>query len=198
MYHTAHGADDFGKQKHPVQLNGLAYFPVESGPLPPERRAYEMRHDITDRAKEPFFFGWTLGEFLLAGSNLKRAEGWRHDWDKIRESDNTDARWGQFYETSGEREKPFYMATHGMVLQSLIRNYVNDYWGSLDLASCSVFEGPVSFGNITTRHGVTVSGTVKDQRAELDLKALKDCCFLLNDSPVSMKRGETKTVCLQL
>lgn len=193
-YHTAHGADDFGKQKHPVQLDGLSYFPIEEKPLLPEIKAYELRHEITERAKEPFFAGWTLGQFLLTGSNMKDTEGWREDWAKMRPSNYTDSQWIQIYETSGNAGASFYVTTHGMILQSLIRNYVNDYWGVLDIASCPVFEGEVSFGNIGTRLGVTVSGTVAKGKIRLELTAQRDCVFCVNGVSVTMKQGETKTM----
>lgn len=190
--HTAQGADDFGRQKHPVQLDGLAYFPIEKEPLSYERKAYEVRHEITDRAHEPFYFGWTLGQFLLSGSNLKDAEGWRHDWAQIRSSNYMDTDWVQIYETSGEAEKSFYMTTHGMIMQSLIRNYVNDYWGKLDIASCPVFHGRVSFGNIVTRLGVVVSGESDEKEIDVELKAQRDCTFVLSGNTYSMQKGETR------
>lgn len=108
-------------------MGGGAYFPTEPDPLKYERKAYELRRDITDRAREPFYFGWMLGEFLLAGSNCKAPEEWRSDWQQMRESDYMDPEWIQIYETSTQAEKSFYVTTHGMALQSLIRNYVNDY-----------------------------------------------------------------------
>lgn len=160
-FHTCCGADDFGKQKHPVQLDGITYMPTQSAPLPQERKAYELRLDITDGAKTPFFAGWTLGQFLLAGSNLGCAAGWLYDWERIRASDITDENWVQFYESSGQPEKSFYMATHGMVLQSLIRNYVNDYWGRIDIAACPVLPDGVEFEKIHTRLGITVSGKME-------------------------------------
>ena len=190
ILHTAHGTDDFGKQKHPVQLDGLAYFPIETAPLEYEKKAYELRHDITDRAKEPFYFGWTLGQFLLAGSNNKDAEGWRRDWAEMRTSDYTDEEWIQIYETSGEAEKSFYMTAHGMVLQSLIRNYVNDYWGTLDIGSCPVFEQKVSFGNIETRLGITVSGSVGDHKIRVELNTKRQCECIVNDELISLEPGK--------
>lgn len=159
-WHTCHGADDFGIQKHPVQLDGLSYFPIEDAPLPTEAKAYELRHDITDRAREPYFFGWTLGQFLLTASNMKDAGGWLEDWSKMLPSGYTDPDWIQIRETSFNKGASFYVTTHGMILQSLIRNYVNDYWGCLEVGACPVSKGTVRFGNIRTRLGVTVSGEV--------------------------------------
>lgn len=193
-YHTACGADDFGKQKHPVQLDGLTYLPVEPEPLLPERKAYELRHDITDRAEEPFYFGWTLAQFLLAGSNLKDASGWRRDWNEIRKSEYTDSGWIQFYETSGEAEKSFYMTNHGMILQSMIRNYVNDYWGRLEIGACPVFDGEVSFGNIRTRLGITVSGSVTDKEMSAALLAREDGTYRVNENLTELRRDEEYVV----
>ena len=159
-WHTCHGADDFGIQKHPVQLDGLSYFPIEEAPLPTEAKAYELRHDITDRAREPYFFGWTLGQFLLTASNMKDAQGWLEDWAKMVPSGYTDPDWIQIRETSFNKGASFYVTTHGMILQSLIRNYVNDYWGRLEIGACPVSKGTVRFGNIRTRLGKPVSGEV--------------------------------------
>lgn len=155
-YHTCHGADDFGIQKHPVQLDGLAYFPVEKAPLEPEKAAYLVRHDITERAHEPFFYGWTLGQFLLSGSNMKDVQGWLEDWRSLFASDSMDENRIQIYETSTETEKSFYTTTHGMILQSMIRNYVNDYWDELEIAACPAFGRNVAFGGIRTRLGIRV------------------------------------------
>lgn len=191
--HTACGTEhDFGKQKHPVQLDGLTYFPTQKAPLDYERKAYALRHEITARAKEPFFFGWTLGQFLLAGSNEKDAQGWLEDWALMRASDYTDSEWIQIYETSTEAEKSFYVTTHGMVLQSLIRNYVNDYWGTVEIGSCPVFSERVEFGNIYTRLGVRVSGWVQEKKGCIELAADRDCECSVNKKAIAMKRGETK------
>lgn len=195
-YHTCHGADDFGIQKHPVQLDGLAYFPINKEPLRPEVLAYEMRHDITEGGQDSFYHGWTLGQFLLAGSNIQDVEGWKEDWAEMRASNYTDSQWVQIYETSGQAEKSFYVTNHGMILQSLIRNYVNDYWGCLDIAACPVFEGTVSFGNVRTRLGVTVSGTVNGNDIQLELIAYKDCKLRVNGISVEMKEGEKKNLYL--
>lgn len=71
-----------------------------TAPLPEKKAAYAVRHDLTERAKEPFPFGWTLGEFLLAGANLGNTEGFAHDWTQIRESNYTDPQWVQLCETN--------------------------------------------------------------------------------------------------
>lgn len=189
--HTCTGVDDFGKQKHPVQLDGLAYFPIQDSPLQYEVNAYNLRHDITQDARKPKFYGWTLGQFLLSGSNMKDSKGWLEDWNNIIPSDYADPDLIQIYETSGNPLQSFYITTHGMVQQSLIRNYVNDYWGELDIAGCPVFEGRVSFGNIDTRLGVRVSGVIENSRADIKIKALKTCTIRYQGMDYSLKKGQT-------
>lgn len=194
IYHTCHGADDFGRQKHPVQLDGLSYFPVETEPVLPEKKAYQLRHQITEGADIPFYYGWTLPQLLLTGSNLGDSSGWNEDWGLMRASNMTDSDWVQIYETTGQAEKSFYITSHGMVAQSLIRNYVNDYWGRLDIASCPVGNGTVSFGNIRTRLGVTVSGTVDQKQIQLALYAQKNCEILVCGEKISLRTGETAQI----
>ncbi len=191
IFRTCRGdADDFGRQKHPVQLDGVTYLPAEAEPHEVERSAYNLRHDLTVGASKHFYEGWTLGQFLLAGSNLGDAEGWRHDWEEMRVSDYTDPDWVQIYETSGQPEKSFYMATHGMILQSLLRNFVNDYWDRLDLAGCPVFTDGVEFENIRTHLGVTVSGEVRDGECAYTLYAWKNCRVFVGDSSFEMGKGD--------
>ena len=191
-WHTCHGADDFGIQKHPVQLDGLSYFPVEAAPLPTEAKAYALRHDITDRAREPYFFGWTLGQFLLSASNMQDPSGWLEDWSKMVPSGYTDPDWIQIRETSRNTGASFYVTTHGMIAQSLLRNYVNDYWGTLDIAACPVSAGTVRFGNIATRLGVKVSGEAGKDGVKLNVVSDSDRKLIINGETVSLKKGENR------
>lgn len=84
------------------------------------------------------------------------ADGYRTDWDELRTSEYVDEEWIQIYETSGETKTSFYLTTHGMILQSMLRCVVNDYWGELTLDGCAAF-GAVKYGNIRTMSGGTVS-----------------------------------------
>ena len=189
-YHTCRGADDFGKQKHPVQLEGIACFPTEPGPLPAEAQAYKLRYEITDGAMQPWFLGWTLAQLLIADTNMKESGEWARDWSLLLPSQNCDEGWVQFYESSGAIRSAFYLVTHAMILQSLIRNCVNDYWGSLDIATCLPADASVRFGNIRTRLGVTVSGQVENGRAEGTITAWRDCTFRMGERQICMKKGE--------
>lgn len=190
-FHTCRGADDFGKQKHPVQLEGLACFPTEDRPLKEEIAAYDLRYDITMNAHVPKFHGWTLAQLLMAGTNLKNYDEWKKDWDQLRPSDNTDENWIQLYETSSVYGYAFYTATHGMVLLSLIRNVVNDYWGRLEVGSCVSKDEIISFGDIRTGLGVSVSGKIEYGKASGVIRAYRDTTFEFQNESITLKSGET-------
>ncbi|MBC8039063.1 MAG: hypothetical protein H7Y06_00820 [Opitutaceae bacterium] len=196
FYYASAGAgpNDFGRQKHPVQLNGLAYLPVESTPLAPERTAHALRYATTARARDPFFYGWTLGEFLLASTHLGDAEAWRKDFAQIAPSRYTDPDWVQLYETSGTTYQSFYVTTHGLVAQSLAHNVVSDYWGRLEIGACldSADAAPVRFGNVRSLLGVTVSGEISGAGARVTLHAWKTCDLTVNGTRVSLRAGETR------
>lgn len=193
FYYASAGAGpkDFGHQKHPVQLNGLAYLPVEPAPLAPERAAHALRYDTTKRARDPYFYGWTLGEFLLASTHLGDAEAWRKDFAQIAPSRYTDPDWVQLYETSGTTYQSFYVTTHGLVAQSLAGTVVSDYWGRLQINACPVHDGTVRFGNVRTLLGAFVSGEVSCSTVKISLNAWKACDLMVNGKRVTLLNGET-------
>lgn len=197
-WHTCRGADDFGKQKHPIQLEGIACFPTESAPHPAETQAYKLRHEITADAEIPKFWGWTLAQLLMADTNMKNYHEWAYDWSLLRPSNNIDENWIQFYETSDIVGSPFYLSTHGMVMQSLIRNCVNDYWGRVEIGSCLPENASVSFENIRTRLGVSLSGMIENGKFTGTATAFRDCQVTIGNELLDMKRDETKTIELSL
>jgi len=108
FYYTSAGLgrEDFGNQKHPVQLNDLAFLPVCTKISETSLIAYNFRYKITKDA-ENLFLGWTLGEFLLAGSRVGNPQQWKKDWDNMRAADYVDADWIQIYESSGLYKNSF-------------------------------------------------------------------------------------------
>jgi hypothetical protein len=78
-----------------------------------------------------------------------------------------------------------------MVLQSLIRNCVNDFWGKLEIGGCVAKDTCISFGNIKTRLGVTVSGKIENGRAVGSICAERDAVFEFQAKEVRMKKDET-------
>ncbi|MGQ8335136.1 hypothetical protein ACUNWD_01190 [Sunxiuqinia sp. A32] len=191
-YYTSKGSGeaDFGKQKHPVQLNDLAFLPVNEDVADASAIAYQLRYDITQDAKRPYFYGWTLGEFLLAGSRIGSVEGWQKDWENLRKADYVDPDWIQIYETSGVYRDAYYNITNGLVTQSLLNNLVCDWYGKLEIAKCNPWKGKIYLKNIYSKLGVKISGVIDGDSASLLLEAWKDCEFELRGERIRLKKNE--------
>lgn len=184
------GEEDFGSQKHPVQLNELAFLPVREKPSESASTVYKLRYDITRDAKRPYFYGWTLGEFLLAGSRIGDVEQWQKDWDNMEKSGYVDPEWIQIYETSRNLTTPFYNITNGLVAQSLYNNLVTDWYGVLEIAKCNPWKGRVAVCDIYSKLGVIVSGEMEGEKYDVTLTAWKDTVFKLEEEVIEMKKGE--------
>ena len=184
------GGEDYGKQKHPPQLNPLAFLPVSQTVSAPTRRAYEMRYEITERAEEPFFYGWTLGEFLLSSSRMANAGEWKKDWDNALRSEYVDPERIQIYETSRAWGASFYTTTHGLFTQSILDCIVSDWWGQLRVGGCVPWRGEISFEGIRTLLGVNVSGQINAKEIALTLHAQKDAIITCHGHNLSLRKGE--------
>jgi len=198
-YYTNQGAknENAGAQKHPVQLNPLALLPLYPHLSAPAAVAYERRYKITINAEQPHFAGWTLAEFLLAGTRMGDIKGWKKDWDNLIRSELVDSDWIQIYESSGN-DRTFYITTMAMIAQSLVNNLVDDWFGRLEIGRCNPWHGRILFKNIYSRLGVQVSGAVDDHSAILILTAWRDCDFDLHGSRIKLKKGKNRTVKLKL
>lgn len=192
------GEEDFGQQKHPVQLNELAFLPVGEEMSPSASIAYDLRYDITRDARKPYFYGWTLGEFLLAGSRVGNPEEWKKDWANMERSSYVDPEWIQIYETSGNTTTPFYNITNGLVAQSLMNNLVCDWYGRLELAKCNPWHGKVQVKDIRSLLGVTVDGEMRGSSYDVTLTAWKDTEFQVEDEHIRMKKGDRKRLVRRL
>lgn len=185
------GAEDFGKQKHPVQLNELAFLPVEDKVSKPASIAYNLRYAITRDANVPYFYGWSLGEFLLAGSRYGDADQWLKDWNNLQKSNNVDDEWIQVYETSGSYANSFYNITNGLISQSLVNNLVCDWYGKLEIGKCNPWKGKVRIKDIHSLLGVIVNGEIENGNASISLSAWKNTEIELNSETIKLKKGDT-------
>lgn len=185
------GSKDFGAQKHPVQLNELAFLPVGDRASESASIVYNLRYDITRDAKKPYFYGWTLGEFLLAGSRMGDAEGWKVDWANMELSNYVDPEWIQIYETSGNTTTPFYNITNGLVVQSLANNLVCDWYGTLELGKCNPWNGSAYVKNLRSLLGVSIDGKIQGSNYDVTLTAWRDCNFKLGNRTIQLKKGES-------
>ncbi|HUU09158.1 MAG TPA: hypothetical protein VM431_01310 [Phycisphaerae bacterium] len=156
------GTGQFGKEKHPVQLNPLIFLPLGEADAH-VRRAYERRYDLCSRAHEPFFHGWTGAAFWLAASHLGDAAGLTHDLAQARPARYVDPAWTTIYETSTAIQAPFYVTSHGLALQALNDALVSDYWGETRIgAACPAEWGEVRFTGLRTADGRVHSGRKTD------------------------------------
>ncbi|MDO8588203.1 MAG: hypothetical protein Q7T82_14340 [Armatimonadota bacterium] len=198
FYHTNGGSGlaDYGKQKHPPQLNPLAFLPVSKAVAAPTRRAYNMRYEITAGAKEPGFCGWTLGEFLLASARMRDAAGWKRDWNNALPANYVDPEWIQFYETSRSWGSSFYVTTAGLFTQAILDCVASDWWGELEVGACIPWRGDVSFGDIGTLAGVKVSGLINAKEMKVTLRAERDVKTTFRGKPLVMAKGEERRLTL--
>lgn len=187
------GEEDFGKQKHPVQLNELAFLPVDKDKSS-ALTAYALRYNITRDAMKPYFYGWTLGEFLLAGSRVGNPTEWQKDWDNMEKSQYVDPEWIQIYETSGNTTTPFYNITNGLVAQSLLNNLVCDWYNKLEIAKCNPWKGKVYVKNIRSLLGVIINGEIEATSYNMTLTAWKDTEVKVDNEVLSLKKGDTVNI----
>lgn len=157
-----------GRQKHPVQLNPIAFVPmpdlVTDGS--PTEIAYQNRYELTLRAKKPITMGWTFGEFFLASVRMRKPEQAKKDLSTIQICRGADPRWIQFYESSfwpgWHMNKSYYFPMHGLFMQGYTDMMVQDWRGYVDLFAC-VFEDwkdkSFSFHGIRSLNGISVDGT---------------------------------------
>lgn len=167
-----------GRQKHPVQLNSLAYLPIRSLYESDEfSRTYFDRYALTHRANENYWYGWTLGEFLLASVRRRDLDEAEKDFGNLlltsnRKEPYLDKDRIQIYETSGVLNMSYYITTHGLIAQSITEMFVQTYDGG-----CSIFPALLEsiqksgyeavFEGIATPFGYTVSGKIENNRCQI-------------------------------
>lgn len=188
------GEEDFGQQKHPVQLNELAFLPVDKDVSLSASIAYDLRYDITRDAKKSYFYGWTLGEFLLSGSRVGNPTEWQKDWDNMEQSRYVDSEWVQIYETSGNTTTPFYNITNGLVAQSLLNNLVCDWYDKLEIAKCNPWKGKVYVKDIRSLLGVVIDGEIEGTSYNITLTAWKDTEVEIDNEALILKKGDTVNI----
>jgi hypothetical protein len=152
------GAQQVGKQKHPVQLNPLIFLPLGEADEP-TRKAYAIRDDLCAGVRDRFYHGWTLAAYWLAASHSRDAQGLVRELNQSRPGNYVDQDWIQIYETSGSTGAPFYVTSHGLYLQALNDAMVSDYWGEIEIgAACPREWEGAFFTAFRTADGKTLSG----------------------------------------
>jgi hypothetical protein len=155
-----------GQQKHPVQLNPIAYLPMADWMDDSRvRTAWARRYDLTSHARQPHSPGWTLAEFALASARMRSGADLAHDLRQIQPARLADPMFIQFYESSDRlgwsHKKAYYFTTHGLYLQAITDAVVQDCRGILDLFAALLPEwetDTIRFSKIRTRGALRVSG----------------------------------------
>lgn len=184
------GESDFGHQKHPVQLNEITLLPMSDGVSEEAMLAYKNRYDITERAAEPFFRGWTWGSFVLASARAADADGWRQDWNALLPSDNADPEMIQFYESSRLHKRAYFTTNSGLFVGSVLTCMVNDWEDEVKIGSCIPWQGRTEFRNIYSKTGVILSGWVDGVTRSVKAVAWKDCSVHIEGKLYTLSKGE--------
>ena len=152
--------ENFGKEKHPVQLNPLIFLPANDLDEY-ERNAYEIRYDICSDAKLRIYHGWTLAMFWLASSHLGRAEAFAKELAMADDNDYRDPERLEFYESSHVPSSIYYVTTHGVYLQAVQDAFVCDLFGDVRIEGCipAAWKGS-EYVNLHARDGRSYSGRI--------------------------------------
>lgn len=188
------GPESFGKQKHFVQLNPLTFLPLYDQEPKEVAAAFLQRYEINERSREPYFYGWTGGQILLAATRHGDPVEWTRDWNSITKGCYLAPDFIAAYETSGLQKSLFFVTTHGLLAQSLSDNVVCSWWGKITIGQCIPWDSPVRFGNLRSPLGVIVSGQIDKGNSDVELRAWKDCEFEINGRRIKLAKGDTKAI----
>lgn len=163
------GAEQFGKEKHPVQLNPLIFLPMGRSDEHVVR-AYERRYELCSGVKDNFYWGWTLAAYWLAASHMADADGLLKELEHALPGRYVDPDWIQIYETSGHTGSPYYVTSHGLYLQALNDAVVSDYFGEKQIgAACPNEWHNIRFACMRTMDGSVFSGKKSGGEWEVNL-----------------------------
>lgn len=152
--------ENWGKEKHPVQLNPLAVLPVAELDTY-EENAYIRRADICEDTKKDYFVGWTLGAFWLATSHMGDGTDLYNELHRSDRADYLAEDKLAFYETTGGSSSPYFITTHGFWLQAVLDAFVCDFSGETKIGAAipEQWKG-AAYYNLHTKDGKVHSGNV--------------------------------------
>lgn len=177
------------QQKHPSQLNALASLPLAEVYKSEEfKNTYLRRYEISLDSDKNAWSGWSLGAFLIASVRMGNPEECQKDFDMLVKNCDSDMPQLdkdnlQMIESSKFNVGSSYFHTAmAMVVTAITELFVQSFDGI-----CKVFpvvlpsteNKPLSFENLLTPFGCTLSGTLKNGIAEVELRVTKNTCFTL-------------------
>lgn len=177
------------QQKHPSQLNALASLPLLEVYKSEEfKNTYLRRYEISLDSDKNAWSGWSLGTFLLASVRMGDPKECQKDFDmmlKNRDSDmpQFDKDNFQMIESSKfDVGSSYFHTAMAMVVTAITELFVQSFNGI-----CKVFpvvlpsleEKPLSFENLLTPFGCTLSGKLENGVAEITLCVMRNTNFTL-------------------
>jgi len=155
---TNNGLNSFGMQKHPVQLNPLMYLP--KGSLnDAEKRAYQIRYDLCEKAHEHIFKGWTIPAYLISSARIGNGEGLLNDLNELKIGNMVDESWIQIFEGTQRHDRAYYTTNGAWFMSSLCEAMVTDFFGETKIGNaCPDSWKDVSFHNLYTNSRQLWSG----------------------------------------
>lgn len=181
------------QQKHPSQLNALASLPLAEVYKSEEfKNTYLRRYEISLDSTKNIWSGWSLGAFLIASVRMGDPVECQKDFDMMLK--NRDSEMPQFdkanlqmVESSKFNANSSYFHTAmAMVVTAITELFVQSFDGV-----CKVFpvvlppieNEPLSFDNLLTPFGCTLSGSLENGVAEINLCVTQNTCFTLQLGP---------------
>lgn len=181
------------QQKHPSQLNALASLPVTEVYKSEEfKNTYMRRYEISLDSAKNIWSGWSLGAFLIASVRMGNPQECQKDFDMmLKNRDSVTPQFDkenlQMVESSKFNVGSSYFHTAmAMVVTAITELFVQTFDGV-----CKVFpvvlpsleNEPLSFDSLLTPFGCTLSGTLENGAAEVELCVTRSTSFTLQLGP---------------
>ena len=180
-------------QKHPSQLNTLAAVPLpEVYKTQAFKSTYLRRYEISLDSYKNFWPGWSMGTFLLASARMAIPEECQKDFDMLLQNRfcevaQLDSENLQMVESSQHTvHSSYYLTVMAMVVTAITELFLQTFDGI-----CKVFpvvlpsleKNKLQFDRLLTPFGCTVSGTLEDGNATVELQVTEKVGFTLQLGP---------------
>ncbi len=179
---TYEGAPEDEKIGAPMRLSTLALLPIEwmnEGEL--LQRAYRERYSWIIRAELNQWGGWSLGEVLMASMRMRSDQGAKQDLDNLlatAQMEKPYLDWDdiQFFESSGAKERCYFITSHGLVSAALSEMALQTYGNSCVLFPILLPElekAGYGFDHFLTPFGFSISARWQNGAIEAELVVSK-------------------------
>lgn len=166
-------------QQYPVQLNPIYLLPVrELFDDPRILNAYQNRYQVCSISQTSRIESFCLGSFLLSSCRLGNMSGFLTDFNQMWQRGILDPDLIQTFESS--QEKPYFMPTQGLLMESITECFVQWWKGFLELLPnispdwvAASENDPIVFRNLRTPGAFLISGLIHGSREEIQIACEK-------------------------